>query len=276
MNYIHKIRNILTHLDSCIEFKSPFCLIRFGDGAIKCIHSFLFRDTEQLIGISIREGIPIIKFPMLMEKWASTARHSDYIDSPEVYFDGRFWPRLRKEAKGMTKKTAERMNVWEDLYSRLEFENYNYCNPESNYLSVLHVDGWKNILDVMKGRKICLITAKPEVKSVLSLAGYDIDVVTIVGHFENQYENSYEKVIKYIEQKSNSYDMFLIAAGELGRLYSGRIKELGGRTFDIGFIAEFWLGENIHPRLKPFMIRSATNHLELKLTDEGKKYEKFI
>jgi len=101
-------------------------------------------------------------------------------------------------------------------------------------------------------------------------------VFIIVGHFEDQYTNSYEEVMKYIEQKANTYDMFLVAAGELGRLYSGRIKELGGRTFDIGFVAEFWLGQNIHPRLKPFMVRSATNKLELKLTSEGKKYKRFI
>jgi len=276
MNYIHKIRNILTHLDSCIEFKQPFCLIRFGDGAIKFIHSFLYHDRRQVVAISKREGIPAIKFPMIIEKWASAARNSDYIDSQEMYFDGRFWPRLRSPEDVMTRKTKERMVMWEDLYGRLEFENYNYCNPESNYLSILRVDGWKNILDVMKNRKICMITAKPEVMSALRAVGYNVDVFSIVGHFENQYENSYEDVMEYIEQKVNSYDLFLVAAGELGRLYSGRIKELGGRTFDIGFVAEFWLGQDIHPRLKPFMTRSIKNKLELKLTSEGEKYKKFI
>ena len=276
MNYIHKIRNILTHFDSSIKEKSSFCLIRFGDGAIKCIHSFLFRDIEQMSEISVREGIPLNEFPMLIEKWTSTARNSSYIDSQEMYFDGRFWPRMRKPTKGMTQKTKDRMLMWEDLYGRLEFENYNYCNPESNYLSVLRVDNWRNILDVMQDRKICMITAQPKVKSILSSAGYDVDVIPIVGHFENQYDNSYHQVMEYIEQKVNSYDMWLVAAGELGRLYSGRIKELGGRTFDIGFIAEFWMGENIHPRLKPFMIRSCCNPLELTLTFEGKKYERFI
>lgn len=276
MNYIHKIRNILTHLDSSIIFRNPFCLIRFGDGAIKCIHSFLFRDRKQMREIAVREGISLHGFPLLIEKWIATARKSNYIDSPEMYFDGRFWPRMRTPEKGMTKKTTDRMVMWDDLYGRLEFENYDYCNPESNYLSVLRIDGWKNILDIMKDRRVCMITAKPKVKSVLRQAGYDVDVIPIVGHFENQYEKSYDKVMKYIEQKANSYDMWLVAAGELGRLYSGRIRELGGRTFDIGFIAEFWMGQNIHPRLKPFMIRSSTNFLELKLTCEGKKYERFI
>ena len=80
----------------------------------------------------------------------------NYIDSQEMYFDGRFWPRLRAAEKPMTKKTEERMLMWDDLYGRIEFENYHYCNPESNYLSVLQC-GWPNILDIMKNRKICLI-----------------------------------------------------------------------------------------------------------------------
>lgn len=276
MNYIHKIRNIMCHLDSCIRERSPFSLIRFGDGGVKAIHAYLFNDAQQLRFISKKEGIPLNKFDMLIEGWAKAATYSDYIDSQEMYFDGRFWPRLRKPSKGMTIKTKERMHQWDDLYGRVEFENYNYCNPESNYLSVLRVDGWPNILDIMKGRKICIITAKPNVKSVLSLRNYDIDIIEIVGHFQNQYKNSYENVMKYIEQNANSYDLWLCAAGELGRLYSGEIRRRGGRCFDIGFIIEFWMGGMIHPRLNPFMVRSLNNPLELKLTNNGKCYQKFI
>jgi hypothetical protein len=266
----------MIHLDSSIKEKNPFSLIRFGDGGVKAIHAYLFNDSEQLMIISKKEGIPLHKFSMLIEKWSKAARRSDYIDSQEMYFDGRFWPRLRKPAKGMTIKTKDRMLMWEDLYGRIEFENYNYCNPESNYLSVLRVDGWPNILDILKDRKICLITARPKVKSVLRRKNYDVDVVEIVGHYEDQYKNSFNRVMEYIEQKANSYDLWLVAAGELGRLYSGRIRELGGRCFDIGFIIEFWQGQDIHPRLKPFMCRSLNNSLELKLTEEGAKYRRFI
>jgi hypothetical protein len=240
------------------------------------MHAFLFGDSEQMMIICKKEGIPLNKFGELMDRWAELARKSTYIDSQEMYFDDRFWPRLRKANKGMTDKTKDRMLMWDDLYGRFEFENYNYCNPESNYLSVLDVQGWPNILDVMKERKVCIITAQPKIKSVLSLKGYDVDIVPIVSQYENQYDNSYHNVMKYIEQKANCYDMWLVAAGELGRLYSGKIKELGGRCFDIGFIIEFWMGQDIHPRLKPFMRRSTGNHLELRLTSKGKKFERFI
>lgn len=275
MNYIHKIRNIIKHLDSAVKERSSFSLVRFGDGGIKAIHAFLYHDIDQMNIICDKEGFQFAIYPEVMQKWGELARRSNYIDSQEMYFDGRFWPRLRKLNKPMTSKTQKRMVMWHDLYSRLEFDNYNFCNPESNYLSVLNC-GWPNILDIMRGRHICIITARPYVKHILTSRGYDIDIVPIVGHYENQYENSYHNVMKYIEQKANSYDFWLVAAGELGRIYSGEIKRLGGRCFDIGFIIEFWMGENIHPRLKPFMTRSLTNHLELKLTDKGKKYEKYI
>jgi len=67
-----------------------------------------------------------------------------------------------------------------------------------------------------------------------------------------------------------------VAAGELGRLYTGMIKEKGGRTLDIGFIVEYWLDGYIHPRFKLFIKKSLMNKLELVLTEEGKKFERFI
>ena len=97
-------------------------------------------------------------------------------------------------------------------------------------------------------------------------------VIKIVGHWQNQYENSFNQVIDLIKNSAKSYDVWLVAAGELGRIYTGMIKECGGRAVDIGFVAEFWLGQDIHPRLSHFMYRSELNLLELKLTDEGMKY----
>jgi hypothetical protein len=75
-----------------------------------------------------------------------------------------------------------------------------------------------------------------------------------------------------INNQAKHYDFWLVAAGELGRIYTGAIKECGGRAVDLGFIVEFWLGENIHPRLTCFLKRSETNPLELILTEEGMEY----
>ena len=206
--------------------------------------------------------------------WGYYARHADFIDTPEVYFNDTFWPRIKKLGKQINKETKIKMLEWETLYHSAEFDNDNYCNPESNYLMILRRAGRKNLLDLMEGRRICLITAKPEVR--WQLHEYNIDIVDIVGHYENQYKYSFKKVVDIIKNTAREYDFWMVAAGELGRLYSGIIKKEGGRTVDIGFVAEFWTGERIHPRLTAFMDRSECNPLELKLTDLGLKYDEHI
>ena len=272
---IHKVADILADLESCIENKLPFSHLRFGDGGIKFLHSVLVNDREQLNIIIKKEGLPAHKIIEIFEMWGYHARNANYIDTPEVYFTGKFWPRIKKEGKPINSDTELKMREWWKLYNDSEFDNENYCNPESNYLMILRMSHeQKNLLDLMKDKKICIITVFPGI--VQPLEDYNIDVIKIAGHWENQYQNSFKQVIELIKTSANSYDLFLVAAGELGRIYTGMIKENGGRAVDIGFVAEFWLGENVHPRLSHFMVRNEENSLELKLTEEGKKYEEYI
>jgi len=271
---IYKVGEILNKLEYCICNKKPFSHIRFGDGGIKFLHAILFNDHKQLAMISKREGLPPEKLNEIFELWGYFARKADYIDTPEVYFNGCFWPRMRTSFKGMTSQTEERMKMWKDLYHRSEFDNENYCNPESNYLMVVKLQNKKNLLNLMAGKKVCIITAKPEVKKVLS--GYNVDVIKIVGHYKNQYKNSFDNVINIIKETATKYDFWLVAAGELGRIYTGTIKEHGGRAVDIGFIIEFWLGEDLHPRLELYMQRRMFSPLELVLTQFSHCYKDSI
>jgi len=271
---IYKIEEILGKLENCIEYKRPFSHIRFGDGGIKYIHAVLFDDKEQLSIIVKKEGIPSNKILQVFELWGYYARRADFIDTAEVYFTGEFWPRVWAIGKPISEKTYERLSLWRDLYSRAEFDNEKYCNPESNYLMITRMEGKRNILDVMKGKRIGLITARPEVKG--RLKDFDITVVSIVGHYQNQYKNSFEKVVEEIQNTARDYDFWLVAAGELGRLYTGIIKENGGRAIDIGFVIEYWLGQRINRRFMSYLENSHNNKLELKLGSQGKKYEGYI
>jgi hypothetical protein len=272
---IYKIDEILSKLKNCIDYKLPFSHIRFGDGGIKLLHALHYNDFSQILGISKREGIPLDKITYVCELWGYYARRADFIDTPEVYYNGEFWPRLRSMDKQISDKTLERLLMWPELYYNFEFDNNNFCNPESNYLMVLKNNNF-NLLDLIKDKKVCLITAKPHVRSNFRKYGFDVDIVTIVSHYQNHYEKSFIETVNYIKSCSKDYDLWLIAAGELGRLYTGIIKENGGRAVDIGFIAEFWTGLNLHPRLRLFMERNPNNFMEIVLTDEGKKYERFI
>jgi len=258
----------------CIRNKQPFSHIRFGDGGIKFIDAVLHDNKEQLQIIIKKEGLPSYKIPEIFELWGYYARKANYIDSPEIYFNNTFWPRVKKLGKPINSETELKLRDWYKLYHDAEFDNNNYCNPESNYLMILKNQKFKNILEVMKKRKVCIITVFPEVKDVLF--DYNIDIVKIVGHYENQYINSFKNVVSIIKERASYYDFWLVAAGELGRIYSGLIKEYGGRTIDIGFVIEYWLTGYIHPRLSGFMVSSLNNKHELILTDEGRNYLEYI
>ena len=273
---IYKIEEILNKLENCVVHKLPFSHMRFGDGGIKFLHAILYEDPKQLSIICKKEGIPFDKIGEVFNLWGYYSRRADFIDTPEVYFQDTFWDRTRSETKYITKKTEQRLKMWRTLYGSAEMDNENYCNPESNYLMILDNVYFTNILEMMRDRKVCLITAKPEVKFQLIAAGFNVDIIGIVGHYGNQYKNSFINVMDNIKSHATEYDFWLVAAGELGRLYSGYIKECGGRTIDIGFVVEFWRGENVHPRLRTYLVRSEKNKLCLRLTDEGKKYEQYI
>jgi hypothetical protein len=273
---IYTIAEILTKLNKCVEENKSFSHIRFGDGGIKFLHAVLFNDIDQLKIIVKKEGIPYTMINEVFELWGYYTRRADFIDCPEVYFGDKFWPRMRGVGKSMTQKTAERMSMWKLLYRNAEFDNENYCNPESNYLMLLRDTFKFNLIDFMKGKKIGIITAKPEIGEFLREKDFDVDVVGIVGHYQDQYNNSFHNVISIIEKDAKKYDVWLTAAGELGRLYTGYIKECGGRAVDIGFVIEFWLGEELHNRLTMFMNRSPYNQLEIELTEKGKMFKEFI
>lgn len=270
---IYTTQEILNKLDWCIRYKIPFSHIRFGDGGIKFIHCVLNKDLEQLEIIVKKEGLPLSKILEIFELWGYYARKADFIDTPEVYYNNSFWPRIKSVTKAINEETDIKMRTWKDLYYRSEFINENYCNPESNCLFILDIPTRKNLFDFMKDRKICIICTKPEIK--FALKNYNIDVIKIVGQWENHYK-CFDKVIREIKSRAKSYDFWLVAAGELGRIYTGVIKECGGRALDMGFVIDYWTDGYLHPRFYKFVLPSLVNKLELRLTNEGKKYLEYI
>jgi hypothetical protein len=274
---VYKVKDILYKLENCIENDIPFSHMRFGDGGLKYMASVLNFDTKSLYEIVKKEGMPYEKSIEILELWGFYARQADFIDTPQVYSDGFFWPRIKGPNKLISEETTRKLVTWKDLYDRCEIDNESYCNPESNYLMTIRFSkNRKNILDLMKGRKVCIITARPGIKETLRVFGYDVDIVPIVRQYENHYQRCFKDVIYQIRENAKKYDFWLTAAGEIGRIYSGVIKQYGGRTIDIGFVIEFWMGWDLHPRLEVFMKRNPKNHLETKLTQQGKLFARYI
>lgn len=271
---IYQVPEILMKLDISIKRKQPFGLVRFGDGTIKAIHAFLNNDKDQLKQISNQEGIPIDNFEKIIEFWKTSANICDFIDSPEVYFSNKFWARTKKHKKRMSKKTLERLLGWKDLYDQIGIYNTNYCNPEINFLSCVY-RGFKRktLPDLMKDKKICCITSRNDVQIKLNM--YNISVLKIPGKNENQFK-SFSSVIEEINNKALDFDLWLISAGELGRIYPGLIKFKGGRAIDIGSLIDYWCTNELPSRLIPYIEINKNNPLKLNFTEDGKQYKKFI
>jgi hypothetical protein len=274
---IVKTLHILNKLEFAINNKQSFGLTRFGDGTIKAIHAYLNNDYKQIINISEQEGIPVSGFKKIINFWAASANYCDYIDTPEVYFSDKFWDRTKGiKKKQMSSKTIMRLKMWKELYDKIGITNTNYCNPEVNFLSCIIGSTIKKCLpDILKDRKIYCITSRNDVKKKLSNY-FDINFFQISGKFDNQFNNSFSDVINEIDLHSTDYDLWLIAAGELGRIYPGLIKFKGGRALDIGSLIDFWCGEELPSRLKPYLATTIHDPLKLVFTENGKEFSKYI
>lgn len=265
-NQITKCNQIMKELKDSINLKKSFGLIRFGDGTIKAIHSFLFNDVKQLKAICIQEGIPFDNYSKIIDFWVASSNYCNYIDCPEVYFSSKFWKRTRKNKQRMTQKTYDRLKMWKELYKEIGIINQNYCNPEINFLSCIKKVTSITLPELLVDKKICCISSRSDINK--KLPQYDISVLKICNKFENQFENSFYDIIEKIERDSLKYDIWLVSAGELGRIYPGLIKMQGGRAFDIGSLIDIWCNNDMPVRLKPY-IKKINNSLNFDLTVEG-------
>jgi hypothetical protein len=269
---IYNTLEVLGELETAIYNKIPFSLIRFGDGGIKLIHAYYYNDDEQLDQIVEKEGIPKDKIKNLIDLWAMSASTSDFVDTPAVYFSTTFWPRVKGHKK-MSDKTIERLKMWRRIYQIANFEVRKFCNPEVNFLSCLDIFGEKGFPDIIKDKKICIISSRSDLKHVLK--DYNFDSILIPGFTLNQYR-VFPRVLNRIKDDAKKYDIWLVAAGELGRIYSGIIKFHGGIAFDIGSTIDFWANKVIPLRLNQYITVDDKNDMKVKLIDKGLDYKEFI
>lgn len=267
--------HILNELDEALNTKTPFSLMRLGDGGLKYIHAVLFNDIKQLDEISNKEGIPINSVDYILDLWKTSANLCDYIDSSQVYYTDFFWPRVRKNRQDMSEETISKMKGWLKLYRLAGFINEKFCNPEINFLSCLDFYE-RSLLEIIENKKICCITSYDEsvVKNILPQ--YNIDVLQVANQTGNQFKTSFNDIVKDIDKRVKDYDIWLIAAGELGRIYTGLIKFYGGIAFDIGSLIDYWCLKIIPVRLSFFIKPSKLSDLKLSLTEDGEKYKEYL
>jgi hypothetical protein len=267
---INKISTVLNKLSRNMIDKKPFSLIRIGDGGLKLLHAYYFNDEKQMTDIVQKEGIPLEQWKNVVEMWKYALNSADYIDTCQVYLDGDFWPRVRKNRLPMSEQTQWKINNWKMIYEASGITNTSYINPEINFLSCLEELN-RSLIEVLDDKNVCIITAHRKYLQFVLPYSWKVDYCDIVDFGQEHYNSNFTDVCNRIGRDAKNYDVWLVAAGELGRHYSGLIKSNGGRSFDVGSLTNYWAYGEIPVRLQPYMKRSS-NELKLALTEEGRKY----
>lgn len=270
---IYTVKEILTELSDCIKNKKPFSLIRFGDGGIKFLESIIYnRNQQRFLEILDKEGIPYNKVYSIFHLWGKFATEANFIDSPEIYFTDKFWPRFTEQKRMRVLPTIK---DWRKIYQNAEFDNNRFCNPEVNFLMLIQRNDCPNLIDIIKNKKIRTITDHQVINKFLSRV-CNSSLLEISGWYQNQFINSFRNVTKEIKRDAKKYDLWLVGAGELGRVYTGLIKKHGGRALDIGSVLDCWITNNLPTRLAGYITRLSPISLKFRFTNISKRYAKYI
>jgi hypothetical protein len=250
---IATVSDIINNVRYSIKHSNPFSLIRFGDGGLKLIKRYY--GGESLESISVKEGIPLWFFKELISGWRACANEANYIDSPSVYLDKNSVFHRRHK---VSTKTKYLMYEWEEIYKTIGFENKNFCNPEVGFM-LFAENAKKNLVDVLGFHSVCCMTNFQEAENIIKPYVDGVTLKLIPGFFGDFYNARYESLVTEIKAEATNYGLWLVGAGELGRLLTGLIKRCGGRAIDIGKVFDVWVNRKINKRMRN-ILRFSENH----------------
>lgn len=243
--YAHGTEEILKDLNQHIIDKKPFSTIRYGDGCLGIVCSFLspnfIKEGKWMGGekngiansVMRQQGIPKRERSDICKKVVWAANEANYIDC----YDSFFVDISRSKGLGFLASN------WKIIHENVGITNTSYCNPYLHYMSV--VENEYNLFDVIKNRRVFCISNQIQVCNNLkkNSGAKVIDFYQIPrSGAKTQYPIHHPEIVSIITKKSNIYDIFLIGAGLLGKIYCGMVKDAGGRAFDSGRLFDLWSG----------------------------------
>ena len=262
---LYKLNHILADINNHVKKQKPFSIVRIGDGDLKLLDALVLgRMNKQKFN---RSGIPHNKGDWVLQLYRESCNSANYTSSFEMYYTDEFWH--RKFSEGTKSKVLD----WKRIYKKVGITNTNFCNPEIGHL--LFLDQKNNLMNLMEGKRICLITCYQKVGKFLLKCGVEnADAIKIPaigrGHY-NQYTSVKEEIAKRIQD----FDMFLISAGALGKGYTLCIKNLGGVAIDVGQVINFWAGRPIAGRFKG-ILEKGKQPGTFNLKQSSKKFRRYI
>lgn len=263
---LYKLNHILNDINCHLEEKKPFSLVRVGDGDLKLLWDIhLGKVNKQKFE---RSGIPEDQGQFVIDIYRDGCNTANYTSSFDEYYTEAMWN--RKFSKG----TRIKIKNWKEVYKNVGITNRNFCSPEIGFFFFLK-NVKNNLINQMKGRNVCIITSYKRVDIKLKRIGINAELFSIPGINQGHY-SSYNHNVKTLKKlvAKGKFDIFLNAAGALGKGYSYHIKEAGGICIDIGNVARFWCNGAIVGRYKKILIGASANTFQF--TKHGKKFERHI
>lgn len=257
LRHINTTKCVLEDLNDCIINNRPFSIVRFGDAIFGILSALLapgFIDSGKWSKSKGRKlantilgqlTIPTNKRIQLCERMVKSANNADYIDSYDAYL------LLNRRRLGIIARN------WKEIHEQVGITNESYCSCFVHYFSI--VDGEYNLFDIMKDRRIfCIGNSLQCLDKLKQLSGATvIDSYKIPGRGRRNghYKRHFRKVMRLIKRNATKYDLFLIGAGFLGKIYCDEVKINGGRSFDAGRLFNFWCGaRSIDSAPKRFLV----------------------
>jgi len=263
LNYI--LNDIKKHIDENI----PFSIVRLGDGDLQILNELTTHDFTSVR--SKREAYNVTNSKELLNSYVEACNNANYLSGYDLYLNGEFW-RSCKPISIISKDCVSLILDWKNFYKRLKIVNNNFCSPELGWQLFLQREHCLDLLQILQGKNIVVITCFPKVSKKLKDVGINAVSIPIPGRFGNHY-SKINITKKRIKELIPSRKIFLIGAGAWGRGYSNYIKSLGGIAIDIGKVCDMWAGKKWIPQYRQYVI---PNGLTFHLTKNGMKYLPFF
>jgi len=245
---VHGTEEILKDLNQHIVEKKPFSTVRYGDGCLGIVCSYIapaFVKNGKWKGgqkngiansVMRQQGIPLNQRLDICKQVVQSADKSNYIDSYDAFYTG----------IGRAKGLGFIASHWKEIHGAVGITNTSYCNPYLHYMSIVY--GEYNLHNVIRSRTIFCVSNQVQVCEKLQWfsGAKKIDSYRIgrMGDKSN-YKEHYMRIMRLIKTNADKYDLFLIGAGLLGKIYCDYVKTCGGRAFDSGRLFDLWSGVRV-------------------------------
>ena len=262
---LFNLRYILDDIKKHLDKNIPFSIVRVGDGDLKLLDELVRgRVNKQKFK---RSGIPFKRIGWVLNLYKEACNSADYTSSFEMYYTDKFWG--RKFSRG----TKMKVQAWKELYEKVGIINQNFCNPEVGYLMFLNEPN--NLLDLIKGKKVCLITCFPKAARILKKNGVSKAKVIRIPPINRGHFDEYSRITDQIKSSIEEFDLFLVGAGALGKGYSTTIKNNGGISIDIGQVMNTWAGRPIAGRFK-HVLETGKRNGSFELKPNVQRFREFL